>query len=68
MSSPSADAASTLAAPVSRRKSAARSVLERSLLGIVLLFVMVAGGVWLMHASIEAEADALRNAELSLKR
>jgi hypothetical protein len=35
----------------------ARSVLKRALLGLVLLFIMVSGGAWLMHAGIEAEAE-----------
>lgn len=34
-----------------------RSVLKRALLGLVLLFIMSAGGAWLMHAGIEAEAE-----------
>ncbi len=68
MSSPSADAATPPVVTAVRRTSAGRSVLMRSLLGIVLLFVMVVGGVWLMHASIEAEADDLRGTQVSLTR
>ena len=45
-----------------------RSILKRALLGIFLLSVMVTGGVWLMHASIE-EADGLRDTtEISLRQ
>lgn len=40
-----------------RQMPLTRSVLKRALLGLVLLFIMVAGGAWLMHASIEAEAE-----------
>ncbi len=68
MSSPSADAATAPVASTVREKSAARSVLKRSLLGIVLLVVMVVGGVWLMHASIEAEADGLRGTQVTLSQ
>jgi hypothetical protein len=45
-----------------QRKSS-RSILKRALLGLVLLFVMVSGGAWLMHAGIEAEADGLRGGD-----
>ena len=34
-----------------------RSVLKRALLWLVLLFIMVTGGAWLMHAGIQAEAE-----------
>ena len=34
-----------------------RSVFKRALVGIMLLFMMSFAGAWLMHASIEAEAD-----------
>lgn len=34
-----------------------RSVLMRALLGLVLLFIIAAGGAWLMHAGIQAEAE-----------
>lgn len=40
-----------------RQDRPARSVLKRALLGVTLLFILVSGGAWLMHAGIEAEAD-----------
>ena len=40
-----------------RQLPRARSVLKRALLGLILLFIMVSGGAWLMHAAIEAEAE-----------
>ena len=66
MSSSSADAATTPVVAAARRKSAVRSVVKRSLLGIALLFLMVAAGVWLMDAGIEAEADGLRGTQVTL--
>lgn len=68
MSSPLVNAATAPVATTVRVGGAARSVLKRSLLGIVLLFVMVVGSVWLMHASIEAEADGLRGTQVSLSQ
>jgi hypothetical protein len=40
-----------------RQDRPAHSVWKRALLGVMLLFIMASGGAWLLHASIEAEAD-----------
>lgn len=41
----------------SRQASLGRSVLKRAVIGLVLLFIIVSGGAWLMHAGIQAEAE-----------
>ncbi len=43
--------------PISRPASRTRSVLKRALLGLVLLFILVSGGAWLLHNGIQAEAE-----------
>ncbi len=68
MSSPSLDAVTSPVLDTAPRMHPGRSILKRALLGIFLLSVMVTGGVWLMHASIE-EADGLRDTtEISLRQ
>ncbi len=44
-------------AATARQETFARSVLKRLVVGVVLLFILVSGGAWLMHAGIEAEAE-----------
>ena len=69
MSSPSLDAVTSPVLDTAPRMHPGRSILKRALLGIFLLSVMVTGGVWLMHASIEGEADGLRDTtEISLRQ
>lgn len=41
----------------SRQEHLGRSLLKRAILGVVLLFIIVSSGAWLMNAGIEAEAD-----------
>lgn len=40
-----------------RQEPWGRSLLKRALLGLVLLFILVSSGAWLMHNGIEAEAE-----------
>ena len=68
MSSQSIDAAPVQPMHTVTREVYGRSILKRALLGIFLLFIMVSGGAWLMHAGIEAEADDRRGAEVTLNR
>ena len=68
MSSQSIDAVPGQSMQITARELSGRSVLKRALLGIFLLFIMVSGGAWLMHAGIEVEADDRRGAEVTLSR